>query len=235
MRGTSLVSGLATASTTIAISATDAVADPARACVGTKELGVVEDHLVHLDSVIGLLVGHPSDREAVSMLEVPGFEGPAQFVTLIAPCEEATTYDPYCDPATGLCSQIACTGAGASWTVTSWIDGPTAQGPIALEEASTEVAWLDDKPAGFRWTSASVGAGPEGLDVSSRGNGKVTPDGASWTWQLVEELPGFVEGATTATLRVTHPASSVGELVADGVVVATVDAELGVTATGECP
>jgi hypothetical protein len=201
-------------------------------CVPDDLVGVLEEHLGHVDSAIGFLAGHPGEREAVSLLEVPGFGGPLSYMTLIAPCTEAMFYEEYCDPATDLCSQIECTGSGASWVVHQRADGAFTSGDFAFAALTGDVRW-EEGTEGFTWVTASEATTATADWSVGAGSGAVVPSGDSWEWSLSETFPGF---ASPSVLTVVHgPEGGSGELTAGSVILATVDETLGVTVTGECP
>lgn len=195
---------------------------------------MLQAHINHVDGAIGLLAGHPSDIEAVSFLDVPGFEGPVSYMSLIGPCASASSYDEYCDPETLLCSHIECTGVAAGWIVHTRTQAARSEGDFAFASITGEVAW-EDGSTGFSWRVSSEATGRDGQDWSITGEGAVVPEGASWAWSLDESLPSL-SSAGAAQLGVTHGiAGGSGTLVIGGVTVATIDDALAVTETGECP
>jgi hypothetical protein len=208
---------------------TDSDTDPTgEACLSEDVAAALSAHLLHVDSVMGLVVGHAGASEAIGILEVPGSEGPVDYFSLFMVCAEPTVYAPYCDSA--ICSQIECTGNGAAWIVHMSLDGSATSGEFSFDAASADIAWEDGTEV-LSWTSSSTATGPGGLDWSSSGTGSVAPDGETWMWSLSETLPGLVDGG--ATLEVTHPGS--GTVVASGVTIATIGETLDVVPTGDCP
>ena len=168
----------------------------------------------------------------MSFLDVPGFEGPINYMSLIAPCAEAMRYDEYCDPETDLCSQIECTGDGASWIVHQRADGAFTAGDFSFAALSGEVA-RDQGVEGFTWTTTSDATTATSDWSVGAGAGAAVPSGDSWGWSVSETFPGF---ASPAVLTVVHgPEGGSGDLAVGNVIVATVDATLGVTLTGDCP
>ena len=208
-------------------------ADSDATCVPDGAFAILEAHLNHVDSVVGLLVGHPSAIEATSLVEVPGFEGPVSYATLIGPCTEALTYDEYCDPESQLCSQIECTGAGAGWIVHQRAATTLTRGDFEFESVTSATNWADGSD-GFSWTAGSV-ASANGNDWSMAGSGDVVADGDSWTWTLTESLPAL-STVDAMTLEVTHsPEGGSGTIDVGAVTVATIDAELNLVPTDACP
>ena len=199
-------------------------------CVPDGAFAVLQAHLLHVDSALGLLVGHPGDREAISFQEAPGFEGPLNYMTLIGPCAEAMSYDEYCDPETSLCSQIECTGQGAGWIVHQRNDGPLTAGDFAFTALTSATRWVDGAE-GFDWTASSAGtAGTD--DWTTSASGSVIPNGDTWEWTLSETLPGL-SSAGPIDLAVTHPGA--GALTIGESTIATIDGELAITVTDTCP
>lgn len=214
---------------------TDGTVDTSPAtCLPDGAVDVLQRHLEHVDSAVGLLVGHPSSVEAIAFLDAPGFEGPLNYFSLFQPCAEPTLYDEYCDPETGLCSQIECTGDGAGWVVHLRNGRALDAGAFHFEAITGTVAWADGSE-GFDWTVASTGTDDGGIDWSTTGAGSVTPSGSSWSWTLAEALPAM-SPAGPADLTVEHgPSGGSGSVVIGAVTVATIGDELAITATGDCP
>jgi hypothetical protein len=203
-------------------------------CVPAQVAETLTAHLEALDGAIGLVAGQPGTTEAVSFLEVPGFGAPIQYLTLIAPCTVPWVFDPYCDPISGLCTQIECTGLGASWIVHIEDDGHIVRDGFDFQDLSGHVAWTDGQD-GFTWESSSVGSGPpDATDWSVDAQHGTFTSFAGGTWTLEETFGALVDG-DEATLDLVHGDGGGGTLVSGGVLVATVDDVLVVTPTGMCP
>jgi hypothetical protein len=207
--------------------------DVGAACLPDGALAILQAHLLHVDSAVGLLAGHPSDREAISFVDVPGFEGPLSYYTLIGACTEEMSYDEYCDPSTKLCSTISCTGVGAGWQVHLRNSRTIVDGDFTFTTLTSDTSWADGSD-GFDWTAASA-ASANGVDWSTTAVGSVVPSGSSYAWSLTETLPAMSD-AGEAVLTVSHaPSGGSGTLVIGATTVATIDDTLTITTTGDCP
>jgi hypothetical protein len=208
--------------------------DETTLCLPQSAADLLATHLSRVDGVMGLVAGYPTDQQVVSFLEVPGFPGPIEYATLAEACAEPSSFEAFCDPISGLCSRIECTGFGAGWVAHLYSEEVLVRGDMMFDHVSSSVSW-DDAAAGLGWTARSTVSSADGTDWSVIGAGAldIGPDG--WTWQLEETFPDLLPAFETV-LAVTHgPTGGVGTVTANGTVLAEVDGTLGVNPTTTCP
>lgn len=205
----------------------------AQECPPADILDAIDQHAHDLVTTAGLLAGHPSAAETIGFLLAPALPGPPAssamfFGPLIMPCSMPLTYDAYC--ADGLCSQIECTGSGASWIMHFWLAAPPfAAGGWTYDDVTVDVAWTDGDP-GVTFDIAVVSTAPGGEDMAMTGSGAMDPAGMT-----VTEIFPALDAAGPATLEYTDGAAFSGQLTIAGTVTATVDAAGHLVPTGDCP
>lgn len=200
-------------------------------CEPGIDLDLLRRHLADLTAIAAAISGEASALQPVGFLTAPGYES-ASVTTIDAPladpCAEASFLDPVCEA--GVCRQLACTGVGAGWSLTHWIDpAPAVVDGRTFNDLSVVVDW-GDGAASIAWVlAASVSDGPALWSVQGSGSF----DGAGVT--ITEYLGGLADGPA-AVLMVTGATGSLGgTLEIGGVVIAEVLADGSLMATGACP
>jgi hypothetical protein len=205
----------------------------AASCLPADTLAVLQEHLDKMSLIAELLAGHPGVQEATGFLTAPALPDPpgvgALYASLIAPCDgEAFEYDPYCDQ--GTCSRIGCTGEGAGWTMTVWLEEPFEGGGFVIESAEIVNRWTEDD-SGTGVTIAVEAIGPEDRDWSFNGAGRFEVDGLSLTYGF----DAWVEGAPADMTWSVDADGTIGEILSGDVVVAALDEQGHFEPTGFCP
>ena len=198
----------------------DVVPPTTPTCPDAPTLATLSDHAEALRGAAALLAGHLGEREAVGFFLFPHlavqrssvFAGP-----LVMVCSERLRYDEYCEEEDGLCSQIECTGEGASWIMHFRLEAPVPD-EVTYDAAEVHAHWVD-RDDGITFSSASQ-AGAWSLS----GAGRMDTD----SLEVEETYPQLVAGATTTlTSADTSAGQHDGAIAIDGTVVATQDPTTG--------
>jgi hypothetical protein len=204
-------------------------------CLPADVLEVLQTHLDDMSASAQYLAGHAGAQEATALLLAPGMPNPpgisGLYATLIGPCTdgEPSEYDPYCDQ--GTCSQIGCTGEGAGWTMTTWLDEPYEGEGFSITSVEIVNTWTEGDP-GTTITIAVEATGPEDRDWSFVGTGALDEDGVS----LAYAFDAWVAGRAAAMDWSVTTEGTIGEITAGDVVVATIGgADEHFELTGACP
>jgi hypothetical protein len=149
-------------------------------------LGVLSVHAHDLSLSAILLAGHASEREMVGFFVVPGLSGedgvPGSFLIPVDTCSEPTMFDPFCEM--NRCSRLACTGEGAGWTVSYWLEEPAQIAEFDFESARVDTTWADGATGiGFELQTAATGPGDRAWDVIGSGTMDVDAIEATVTFQ----------------------------------------------------
>ena len=202
------------------------------ACVPDDVLAVLSDFDVDLFAGGGQLAEESSATNAVGFLAVPGFGvgmGSTVF-SLIAECDTAKTYDPYCEDNT--CTRIECTGAPGIWITHFTLDPlPYTEGEWTFDAASVDCEW-NGVDGEFGSRIAGSATGPDGRDWTYAGTGGYT--GTTYAHEV--EFPSLLEaGSATLSYSTELGSQGSGALVVGGTTVATGSATGKLSSTGECP
>jgi hypothetical protein len=188
-------------------------------CLDAGTLSSLSEHAEQLRASAAYLSGHPGAAEAVGFFDFPAlavkrlgvYAGP-----LVMVCSEPHVYEEFCEE-DGLCSQIECTGEGASWLMHFWLQGPVS-GEVDYESATIDTAWADGDD-GIEFTMASS-AGAWSLT----GSGAMGPE----TMTVEETYPDLLASAPVVVMMANTAAGGhEGSITVGGEVVATTDAQSG--------
>jgi hypothetical protein len=203
------------------------------ACLTAEALDLLQQHLDEMSRSAELLAGHRSAAEATGFLLAPALPSPpgvgALYASLIAPCDgQAYEYEPYCDQ--GTCSRIGCTGEGAGWRMTTWIEEPYEGDGFATASAEVVNTWTEDA-TGTEVAIAVVATGPDDRDWSFVGTGAFDEEGLA----LAYSFDAWVGGEPAEMLWVVDADGTIGEIAAGDVVVAAIGDDGHFELTGDCP
>lgn len=196
------------------------------------DLGVLAAHIVDLQAVSASVSSNASELQPVGFLAAPGYSDEL-LIAIASPldqsCEEASVLEPVCIDEEARCWQVACTGEGVGWTLTTWVNQVPAQSgdytfsELAVTVSSVEVAGSFD----FQISSLAT-KGPATWGVTA--NGSIL-DG---DFDVVVLLPELVEGHETVLIASGAGGVFSGQLEVDNVAVATVSADGTLAPTGPC-
>jgi hypothetical protein len=206
---------------------------PEGPCPSPEILAVLDDHIAQLGASGEMPAGHPGEREATAFFLFPGLEsGTAAILAgpLVMSCSSAISYDEYCGKEEGYCSQIECTGEGASWIMHLRLAGRLVIGEWELISATVDNHWAEGQ-LGTTFTIAADITGPGGTDFSFSGEGTMDPQAV----MITETYPSLLgDGSLTVTFTET-PTSHAGQVTVDGDLVATADPGSGLLVlSGRC-
>jgi len=236
--------GSTTGSTGAATESTDATgstedttgaSDGSSTSTGTQEvcelgvdLEVLHRYLDDLQEVSDALAA-ASDLKPAGFLAAPGYSE-ALMINLAQPleepCAEASALDPVCEE--DRCWQVSCTGEGAKWTVSSWVDlFPAQAGDYTFSELSVTVSSGEQGIFDFQIASFAT-KGPERWGIA--GNGAIVGGG----FDTVTLLADLVEDHESVLIAVSDDGTFSGSLEVDNIAVAEINADGTLTATGAC-
>jgi len=196
------------------------------------DLGVLEDHIADLQEVSAAISSDASDLKPVGFLAAPGYSD--ELLIAVAPpldqaCEAASVLDPVCEEDEGRCWQVACTGEGALWSLTSWVNLVPAQaGDYTFSELEVTVSSVEAAGSFDFQISSLATKGPATWGVTA--NGSIV-DG---DFQVVVLLPELIEGHETVLVANVAKGVFGGQLEVDNVAVAMVGADGTIEPIGEC-
>jgi len=205
--------------------------EPGEGCLPPAVFAAIDQHAHDLASTAGLLAGQPSEVEATGFMLAPGLPEPpalsGSFASLFMICAEPVLFDEYCEE--GRCSQLECTGKGASWINHLWVEPALVEEGWSFEEVLVNLRWMGG--TGVLFDIETMSSGPGGEDISMSGVGEMDVDGMSVT----ETFPSVHPAGETVLEYADDGGGYSGQLTIADVVVAMVDVGGHLVPTGACP
>jgi len=196
------------------------------------DLSVLVDHIADLQEVSTAISNDASELKPVGFLAAPGYSEELLLAVaspLDQACEEASVLEPVCVEDEARCWQVACTGEGARWSLTSWVNQIPAQaGDYTFSELAVTVSSVEAAGSFDFQISSLATKGPATWGVTA--NGSIL-DG---DFDVVVLLPELVEGHETVLIANGTKGVFGGQLEVDNVAVATVSADGTLTPVGPC-
>ena len=223
--------GEATGSTSEVSSTTeDTGSTGAATCELDLDLSVLVLYLADLQQVCDAVTEAASDLSPVGFLAAPGYSE-SLLVAVASPlqeaCAEASILDPEC--VDDQCWQVACTGDGAGWSLTAWVDKlPAQSGDYTFSELSVTVS--SGQVAGdFAFQISSTATkGPESWGVAANGSF------SGGAFDVVALLPEMIDGHETVLIAAGSGGTFSGTLEVDNIAVAEVASDGTLTPTDAC-
>lgn len=214
----------------------DAVDVDQVACLPVYVFAALDEHMHELAHTADLFTGHTMATEPAGFILAPGLPTPpaiaidfADAVTM--PCFAEASFPTVCD--TGRCLAVHCTGDGASWMTTNWIEPaiPPVTDHWSFDQALVTVAWTEGD-LGVEFSIATIAATPDGHDASMLAYGAMNHDGELF---VAERFPDLHDDGLVELVYVEDDGQYAGMMRIADVVVADVDSQGHLAPTGECP
>ncbi|HSF19369.1 MAG TPA: hypothetical protein VLK65_27845 [Vicinamibacteria bacterium] len=201
------------------------------ACLEPQILDVLTTHIHDLEASANLLTGHPSEREMVCFFSAPGLTGdygvPAAFIFPVEVCSKPVQFDPYCED--NRCSRLSCTGEGAGWVVSYYLEQPASYSTFQFASARLDCAWRESAP-GISFTVQTLATDAQGRRWDMAGSGTMDPNALDAT----ETFPALCPRGALALRVRSSPSGGEATLSLGGVPIAVLDASEKLVPTGSC-